>query len=31
MTFSLVACDLGRREWGVAVASKFLAVGSLVP
>ncbi|MBD0291173.1 MAG: DUF1028 domain-containing protein, partial [Thermoleophilia bacterium] len=22
---------LGRREWGVAVASKFLAVGSLVP
>lgn len=31
MTFSLVACDLERREWGVAVASKFLAVGSVVP
>lgn len=28
-TFSLVACDLARREWGVAVASKFLAVGAL--
>jgi uncharacterized Ntn-hydrolase superfamily protein len=28
-TFSLVACDLERREWGVAVASKFLAVGAL--
>ena len=31
MTFSLVACDLEAREWGVAVASKFLAVGSVVP
>lgn len=31
MTFSLVACDLVRAEWGVAVASKFLAVGALVP
>ena len=31
MTFSLVACDLERREWGVAVASKFLAVGAVVP
>ena len=30
-TFSLAACDLGARQWGVAVASKFLAVGSLVP
>ena len=30
-TFSLVACDLGRGQWGVAVASKFLAVGSVVP
>ena len=30
MTYSLVACDLERREWGVAVQSKFLAVGSLV-
>ena len=26
-TFSIAACDLERREWGVAVASKFLAVG----
>ena len=31
MTFSLVACDLERQEWGVAVASKFLAVGAVVP
>src|SRR3712207_4444780 len=29
-TYSIVACDLARREWGVAVQSKFLAVGSLV-
>jgi uncharacterized Ntn-hydrolase superfamily protein len=29
-TYSLVACDLERREWGVAVQSKFLAVGSIV-
>ena len=29
-TYSMVACDLERREWGVAVQSKFLAVGSLV-
>ena len=29
-TYSIVACDLERREWGVAVQSKFLAVGSLV-
>jgi uncharacterized Ntn-hydrolase superfamily protein len=28
-TFSIAACDLERREWGVAVASKFLAVGAL--
>jgi uncharacterized Ntn-hydrolase superfamily protein len=28
-TFSLVACDLARGEWGVAVASKFLAIGAL--
>jgi uncharacterized Ntn-hydrolase superfamily protein len=28
-TFSLAACDLERREWGVAVASRFLAVGAL--
>lgn len=30
-TFSLVGCDLDRGQWGVAVASKFLAVGSVVP
>jgi uncharacterized Ntn-hydrolase superfamily protein len=28
-TFSLVACDAERGEWGVAVASRFLAVGAL--
>lgn len=31
MTFSIVACDLERGDWGVAVASKFPAVGSVVP
>jgi uncharacterized Ntn-hydrolase superfamily protein len=30
-TFSIVACDLDAGEWGVAVQSKFLAVGSVVP
>ncbi len=30
-TYSIVACDLDAREWGVAVQSKFLAVGSGVP
>jgi uncharacterized Ntn-hydrolase superfamily protein len=30
MTYSLVAGDLEAREWGVAVQSKFLAVGSVV-
>lgn len=30
-TFSIVACDRERREWGVAVQSKFIAVGSVVP
>lgn len=30
-TYSIAACDLTRREWGVAVQSKFLAVGALVP
>jgi uncharacterized Ntn-hydrolase superfamily protein len=30
-TFSIVACDLEARQWGVAVQSKFLAVGSVVP
>jgi uncharacterized Ntn-hydrolase superfamily protein len=29
-TYSIVACDLERAEWGVAVQSRFLAVGSLV-
>jgi uncharacterized Ntn-hydrolase superfamily protein len=28
-TYSIVACDLELREWGVAVASKFLAIGAL--
>ncbi len=31
MTFSIVACDLASEEWGVAVQSKFLAVGPVVP
>ena len=30
-TYSIVACDLGAGQWGVAVQSKFLAVGSVVP
>jgi uncharacterized Ntn-hydrolase superfamily protein len=30
-TYSIVACDLRAREWGVAVQSKFLAVGAAVP
>jgi uncharacterized Ntn-hydrolase superfamily protein len=30
-TYSIVACDLDAREWGVAVQSKFLAVGAVVP
>ena len=29
-TFSIVAYDPGNQEWGVAVQSKFLAVGSVV-
>lgn len=29
-TFSIVAYDPGREEWGVAVQSKFLAVGAIV-
>ena len=29
-TYSIAACDVERGEWGVAVQSKFLAVGSLV-
>ena len=31
MTFSIVACDLKEKIWGVAVASKFPAVGAVVP
>ena len=30
-TYSLVACDLEAREWGIAVQSKFPAVGAVVP
>src|SRR5512142_2441608 len=30
-TFSIVACDLKAQAWGVAVASKFPAVGAVVP
>jgi uncharacterized Ntn-hydrolase superfamily protein len=30
-TYSIVACDLGAAQWGVATQSKFLAVGSVVP
>ncbi len=30
-TFSIAAFDPVRKEWGVAVASKYLAVGSVVP
>jgi uncharacterized Ntn-hydrolase superfamily protein len=30
-TYSIVACDLDRGEWGVGVQSKFLAVGAIVP
>jgi uncharacterized Ntn-hydrolase superfamily protein len=29
-TYSIVACDLEAGQWGVAVQSKFLAVGSVV-
>jgi uncharacterized Ntn-hydrolase superfamily protein len=31
MTFSIVARSTDGQSWGVAVASKFLAVGSVVP
>jgi len=31
MTFSIVACDLKENNWGIAVASKFPAVGAVVP
>ena len=30
-TFSIAACNLEAGQWGVAVESKFLAAGSLVP
>jgi uncharacterized Ntn-hydrolase superfamily protein len=30
-TFSIVACDRASGAWGVAVQSKFIAVGSVVP
>jgi uncharacterized Ntn-hydrolase superfamily protein len=30
-TYSIVGCDLEAKQWGVAVQSKFLAVGSIVP
>jgi len=30
-TFSIVACDSSARELGVAVQSKFIAVGAVVP
>src|SRR6476659_6278595 len=30
-TYSIAACDLEARQWGVATQSKFLAVGSVVP
>src|SRR4029453_8169781 len=30
-TYSIVACDLEAGHWGVAVQSRFLAVGAVVP
>ncbi|MFZ0831442.1 MAG: DUF1028 domain-containing protein [Thermoplasmata archaeon] len=30
-TFSIVAWDPGRGEWGVAIQSKFIAAGAVVP
>lgn len=30
-TFSIVACDPLAQEWGIAVQSKFLSVGAVVP
>jgi len=30
-TYSIAACDLDARQWGVVTQSKFLAVGSVVP
>ncbi|MDF2857100.1 MAG: fimbrial assembly protein FimA, partial [Neobacillus sp.] len=31
MTFSIVGYDPVQKEWGVAVQSKFLGVGAVVP
>ncbi|NHJ48650.1 MAG: DUF1028 domain-containing protein [Asgard group archaeon] len=31
MTFSIVAYDPVKKEWGIAVQSKFVAVGAIVP
>lgn len=31
MTFSVVACNPAEESWGVAVATKYLAVGAMVP
>lgn len=30
-TFSIVACDVDRQEWGVGVQSRFFGVGPVVP
>lgn len=30
-TFSIVGCDPQEKAWGIAVASKFLAAGAVVP
>jgi uncharacterized Ntn-hydrolase superfamily protein len=30
-TYSIVACDVAAQQWGVAVQSRFLAVGAIVP
>lgn len=30
-TYSIAACDLDASQWGVAVESRFIAVGSIVP
>src|SRR4249920_2638116 len=31
MTFSIVAADVDKGDWGIAVASKFPCVGAVVP
>ena len=30
-TFSIMACDLTNRQWGVVMQSRILAIGSIVP